>query len=103
MARSASGIPTAPTPRKSWPSKSRPRADRPPRDRLENAGTGKSGRAAVLVRAFDRAGELDEAREVVHRQEVVHVRQHRAHPRGPRLEPFVTQERVQPDELPAGF
>src|SRR6266853_4355461 len=62
---------------------------------------GRSGRAAVFVRTLERAGELDQARDVVHRQELIHVRQHRAHTRRPRLESLVTQARIQPDELPA--
>src|SRR5258708_29902197 len=71
-----------------------------PREEEEGAKA-LSRRAAIFVRALERSGELDEARDVVHRQELVHVRQHRAHARRPRLESLVTQERVQPDELPA--
>src|SRR5437879_7048263 len=33
-----------------------------------------SRRAAIFVRALERAGELDQTRDVVHRQELVHVR-----------------------------
>ena len=39
----------------------------------------------------------------MHRQEDVDERKERADARGPRLEPRVAQQRVEPDESPAGL
>ncbi len=47
--------------------------------------------------------QVDQALQVVHRQEAVHVRQHGAHAGRPRLELVVAQQRVQPDQLAAGL
>src|SRR3990170_4914358 len=47
--------------------------------------------------------EIDEACDVVHRQEGINVRQHGADACRARLEPLIAQQRVEPDELPAGF
>src|SRR5512134_4120989 len=47
--------------------------------------------------------EIDEALEIMHRQEKIYVRQHGAHAGRPGLELLVAQERVQPHELPAGL
>ena len=50
-----------------------------------------------------RVREIDQALQIMHRQEAVDVRQHRAHARRPGLELLVAQQRIQPDQLLAGL
>ena len=52
-------------------------------------------RFSVRVRpaSGQRVRQVDQALQIMHRQEAVHVRQHRAHARGPRLELVVAQQR----------
>src|SRR5215475_1929559 len=47
-----------------------------------------------------RGRELLQALEIVHWQEVVHVREHRPDPCWTSLEPVVAQQRIEPDEPP---
>ena len=58
---------------------------------------------ALPLAVLEFARQIDQAVDVVHRHEGVHVRQHRAHAGGPRLETLVAQQRVEPDELAAGL
>ena len=50
-------------------------------------------------RRAQRDREIGEARQVVHRQEAVDVRQHRADAGGARLEAVEAQQRIEPDDL----
>ena len=56
------------------------------------------GRRSPRAGASSAAASSVEACEIVHRQEIVDVRQHRADARGARLEARVAQQRIQPDE-----
>jgi hypothetical protein len=66
-------------------------------------GYGRHRAAAAERRPVERRREVGEALEVVHRQEIVDMRQHRADARRARFEPLVAQQRIEPDEPAAGF
>src|SRR6478736_3110145 len=50
----------------------------------------------------ERAHEVGERIEIVHRAKLIDMRQHRLHALGLRLESFVAQQRVEPDQPAAG-
>ena len=51
----------------------------------------------------ERRRQLLQALQIVHRQKLIDVRQHRADPGRPRLELIVAQQRIEPDQAPTGF
>src|SRR5262245_40573224 len=59
--------------------------------------------APARLRSFQRFGQRRQAVEVVNRQEVVDVRQHRLDPGRARLEALVTQQRIEPHQPAAGL
>src|SRR6476659_6302727 len=59
--------------------------------------------APAGLRALERCRERCQAVEIVYRQKIVDMRKHRLDPGRARLEAFVTQQRIEPDESTAGF
>src|SRR2546430_10612517 len=62
---------------------------------------GRARRPTGGVRLCKCRCELLQALQIVHRQQLVDIGQHRANARRPRLEFFIAQQRIEPDQPPA--